>query len=157
MTENKVRSLSKVEMLEILHQQELEIERLYAEIERRHSFKQAGSLAEASIALSGVMEAAQDAAEIYLKNLQAAEAEKKEMTDRMEEEARQKAGAILEEAERVHEEIMSRSRRVIAEVQSVLDWHMGRLITYRDELQDMTKSMKLTELLQDSDVDEAET
>jgi len=122
-------SLSKLELLEILHKQELEIERLKSEKESLLSIGQAGSIAEASLMVSGVMQAAQDAADMYLESVKAVEAEKNSV------------------AERRNEEIMALNRQILSAMQKLFDGHLGRLISARTELQDMIKKSGLTELL----------
>ena len=73
MTDRRLRSLSKTEMLNIMYQQEKEIERLTAEnqglSERCLSLERTGPLAEASLAVSGIIQATQNAADEYLENL----------------------------------------------------------------------------------------
>jgi len=81
--ENELRKLSRVDLLEILVEQETEIERLKAELEeaqeqlreRQLKIEQTGSIAEASIVINGVFEAAQQAAEQYLENVKRSEEE----------------------------------------------------------------------------------
>ena len=129
MANKELSSLSKLELLEILHKQELEIERLKSEKESLLSIGQAGSIAEASLMVSGVMQAAQDAADMYLESVKAVEAEKNSV------------------AERRNEEIMALNRQILSAMQKLFDGHLGRLISARTELQDMIKKSGLTELL----------
>ena len=77
MTDNELKKLSKTQLYELLHRQELEIERLASknkELDQRHlNQEQAGSLADASIEVSGIIQAAQKAADVYLSNIRAME------------------------------------------------------------------------------------
>ena len=74
---NAVRSLNRLELLELLDQQEKEIDRLKAIVEsqnamleeRRIVLNTSGTLAEAALRLSGIFEAADRAAEIYKTSL----------------------------------------------------------------------------------------
>ena len=74
---NPLRSFSKLELLELLAQQERELQKLRTELaekeaalaERKLKLEKAGSIAEAALALSGVFEAAQQAAELYLESV----------------------------------------------------------------------------------------
>lgn len=79
MTDKELRKLNRQELLEVLVGQQKEIERLRAELEqaqkaledRRINIESAGSLAEASIAVTNLFEEAQKAADIYLHNIYA--------------------------------------------------------------------------------------
>lgn len=88
----KLRKMKKIELLEMLLEQEREIEKLQAENEelkeklenKRLTLEKAGSIAEAALSLSGVFEAAQKAAEMYLESVKpedAADEEKEKATD----------------------------------------------------------------------------
>ncbi len=75
--DRKIRKLRKIELLELLLEQEKEIDRLQAENaelqkqldHRCLQIEEAGSIAEAAMALSGIFEAAQKAADIYLQSV----------------------------------------------------------------------------------------
>lgn len=77
MNEKNLKRLSKLELLEMLRSQELEIVSLREEISgleeklksRKLEIQKAGSIAEASLAVNNVFEAAQQAAEQYLMNV----------------------------------------------------------------------------------------
>ncbi len=86
MKENDLRRLKRVELLDMLIEQgrlvdaqteeitklKAQIEELNAKLEdRKVSLEKTGSIAEASLKLAKVFEAAEDAAKIYLENLQA--------------------------------------------------------------------------------------
>ena len=129
MANKELRSLSKLELLEILHRQELEIERLKSEKDDHIPIERAGSIAEASLMVSGVMKAAQDAADMYLESVKTVEAEKNSI------------------AEHRHEEILELNRQILTAMQKLFDSHLGRLISARTELQDMIKKSGITELL----------
>lgn len=80
MNEKELKHLSRKQLLELLLSQierADELEAKLAETEeklksRRLAEQQAGSLAEAALKLSGIFEAAQEAADIYLENVAAA-------------------------------------------------------------------------------------
>jgi cell division septum initiation protein DivIVA len=103
MTEKKLRSLGKTDLLRIMHMQEDEIERLSAknsELEgrlkdRRIMLEKAGSIAEASIAISGVLQAAQESANLYIESLRVMESE---LTQR-ENDVNRRAEEIIRNAE----------------------------------------------------------
>lgn len=77
MTDKKLRKLSRLELLEMLLEQSRETQKLRAELEkanallkeRQLAIRNAGSIAEASLKLNGVFEAAQKAADQYLENV----------------------------------------------------------------------------------------
>ncbi len=103
MTDNELKKLNRKELLEILIEQSNEIEHLEAALqateaklqERALKISSAGSIAEASLALNGVFEAAQAAAEQYLENIRNSES----ICQKMQEEAKQRAEQIVAEAE----------------------------------------------------------
>ena len=94
-TEKELRKLNRYQLLELLMIQTervKELETQLAQLESRQvQLENLGSMAEASLQLSGVLEAAQKAADLYL------EAAKNQVA-KMEEEAKQHAQAILEAA-----------------------------------------------------------
>lgn len=77
MTEKELRRLSRMDLLEMLLEQSREVERLQKELEtvknqlsdRRIMEQESGSIAEASLKLNKVFEAAQQAADQYLENI----------------------------------------------------------------------------------------
>lgn len=77
MTDKELRRLSRAGLLELLLEQRRENERLRAQLkkmqrmlnDRRIELENAGSIAEAALKLSGVFEAAQEAADQYLDNM----------------------------------------------------------------------------------------
>lgn len=77
MAERELRKLSRLDLLELLLRQMEENERLRAELEqaqrqlesRELMIENAGSIAQASLQISRVFEAAQMAADVYLENV----------------------------------------------------------------------------------------
>lgn len=78
MTEKELKKLNRRQLLELMLAQSKRIDMLEHELEitcakldnQRIVAEETGSLAEAALRLSGVFEAAQEAADIYLKNVQ---------------------------------------------------------------------------------------
>lgn len=74
-----IRKMKKIELLELLLEQEQEIERLNEEIEqlkkklecKELKISESGSIAEAALRLSDIFESAQKAADIYLESIKA--------------------------------------------------------------------------------------
>ena len=103
MTEQELRKMNRsdlVELLLILSRENIqlreELEAANAKLaERTLRMENVGSLAEASLALSGIFETAQAAAEQYLENIRAMEQESRERCERMQHLARQLADAYL--------------------------------------------------------------
>lgn len=77
MTDKELRKLSRIDLLELLLEKSRENEKLKEELEqvkaqlddRKINIEKAGSIAEASLVLNGVFQAAQAAADQYLENL----------------------------------------------------------------------------------------
>lgn len=91
MTEKELKKLNRAELLELLLIQTKENEKLRERLKKREEkladrrirIEQAGSLAEAVLAVNKVMEAAQEAAQQYLDNIAAMEAETKEKCEKL--------------------------------------------------------------------------
>ena len=106
MTEKELKKLNRYQLLELLIIQTERADKLQTALEeaeqrlndREINISALGSIAEASLQLTGVFEAAQEAADVYIK-------EAKKRAEKIEEEAHQKGAAIivqaLEEARRI--------------------------------------------------------
>ena len=76
---NSLKNLSKLELLELLAEQEREIQELKQQLEEKNKLlaqrtlcmERAGNIAQAALALNGVFEAAQKAADQYLESVKA--------------------------------------------------------------------------------------
>ena len=120
MTNKELRKLSRADLLELLLVQTREIERLNTELEdlqaqiqsRQIALAQTGNIAEAALKLNHVFEAAQAAADEYLKNVM-------NLTDaqsqcaRMLEETQQQCNNMLEETHQRTQEIWQIVRQEI--------------------------------------------
>ena len=108
MTERELKKLSKSELLELLKEQtdranrlEIEFEEVKRKLKERKLIEEhAGSIAEAALKLNGVFEAAQEAADQYLENIERISAQQDMATKKIEEEARMKAELMLQETEK---------------------------------------------------------
>ena len=95
--DNDLRKMSRAELLEVLLVQSKEIDRLTAQLEelqekmaqRKIGLAHAGNIAEASLQLSGIFEAAQAAADQYLENIMVPVAETEERCSLMLEQTQQ--------------------------------------------------------------------
>lgn len=117
MTENELKKLSRKELLEIMIRQGKELQVLqekYAEAQaaledRRIKIEKAGSIAEASLQLNGVFEAAQEACAQYTENLAKLSQNQEAICARRDKESRQKATKMIEEAKRESEAIREKT------------------------------------------------
>lgn len=107
MTENDLKKLSRNDLLQMLVDQSkelLELKEKYAALEkqleeRTIAVDNAGSIAEASLQLSGIFEAAQEACRMYTDNIANLSARQEAICAKMEAESTIRAGRILSEAE----------------------------------------------------------
>lgn len=126
MTEKELRSLGKIQLLELLHEQEKEITKLTRERdrykkkleERQALFSEIGSLAEASLAVTGVFKAAQSSADMYLDNIRNLEAGGRAEAERIVAEAQREADQLLGDARRKTEDMVSRAEQHCQMVQT---------------------------------------
>lgn len=106
MTNKELKKLSRADLLELLLVQTREAERLKKKLlaaekeleERQIRMSTVGTLAEAMVEVNGVMAAAQAAADQYLENISAMEAETRRRCDQMIQAAQAEARRILTEA-----------------------------------------------------------
>ena len=108
MTDRQLKSLSKVQMLEILHEQEKEIERLTAELDKPRANAE-------TVLLGEIVQAAQDAADSYLKNIQNVEDEKINGIAMLENKARRR----YDEAERYAEDAANTAGKTLTDMNNV--------------------------------------
>ncbi|MCI6255047.1 MAG: hypothetical protein MR648_00350 [Clostridiales bacterium] len=107
MTDKDLRKLRREELLELLIDQSRKNEELQAELtelrarfeERRICLQEAGSIAEASLRLNGVFDAAQAAAEQYLENIREMSGRQESVCAQLEQESRARAERRIAEAE----------------------------------------------------------
>jgi len=115
-----------------------------AEQQTRFSLENTGSLAEASISVSGVLRAAQEAADVYLQNIKMLEAEKTAAARKIEEDARERAGAIIREAEQRRREIEEAEKKALGDLRSVSFLYMDFIDKSHSALHEMIDRYKLT-------------
>ena len=107
MTENDLKKLGKAELLEMLEHQMAETHRLEEENinlrkqleKRRIAIDESGSIAEASIKINKVFEAAQAAADEYLDNVRQNNSRHEQLVERAEALAREKVTQMITEAD----------------------------------------------------------
>ena len=132
MTDKELKHLSRGELLEMLIAQASENEKLKQELEdaqaalqdRSIAIDNAGSIAEASLQLSGVFEAAQNAAEQYLANIQRMNDQQDLIAQKLQGDARKKAAAIVADADeysrKIHEEADAYWQQVVTKARALL-------------------------------------
>lgn len=126
MTDNDLKKLNRTELLELLVEQSKKIDQLQAQLDeanrkladRQIEIDKAGSIAEASLRLNGVFQAAEEAAAQYLENIQRLSGEQEKVCARMEEESKKKARAMLLKTE---ERCLAREREADAYWDSISD------------------------------------
>ena len=110
MTDKEFKRLSRSQLIDIIYQlqlkqKELEEEnrKLKAEVgDKRIRLREAGNIAEASLAMHNVMQSAQDAADQYLEEIRAMKKETAENCNRILGKAKQEAAAIVARANQKH-------------------------------------------------------
>lgn len=120
----ELRFLSRKELIEIIYQlksNEQELQKENAALkrqleERRVRVQKAGSLAEASMALSGVFSSAQDAADRYLAEIEQRRKDVERDYRALMNHAREQAGAMLAEAEMKRREILREAKKAYAQL-----------------------------------------
>jgi len=107
MTEKELKKLSRKQLLELLLLQTERADALQRQLEeaqeqlsrRAVALAEAGTIANASLQLSGVFQAAQSAAEGYLESIRALEAQAQEKAQQMLEQARQECEQLRQDAD----------------------------------------------------------
>ena len=106
MTDKEFKRLNRSQLIDIIYQLQIKQEELEEEnlklkeelADKRIRLNQAGNIAEASLVIHNVMQAAQDAAEQYLEEIRIMRVETDEKCQHLLEEARKEADAIVAQA-----------------------------------------------------------
>ena len=107
MEDRELRRLSRTDLLELLLAQRRENEQLRCILDQTQAqladrtihLDQAGSIAEASLQLSGIFEAAQDSCQYYVDNIRLLSERQNEICQQMERETKEKCDQMVAEAE----------------------------------------------------------
>lgn len=130
MSDRELKRLSRKQLLELLLQLTEKSEQLQKDLEEANKKlknrilikSEAGSIAEASLKLNGVFDAAENAASQYLYSLKVLSENQDVIKKRYEEECRKRAGAMLRETDKRCKAIEAASRKkadeIIAEAKS---------------------------------------
>lgn len=160
MTEKELRRLNRTELLEMLLEQSREIDNLKEQLSRmeeiisrrRILLEKAGSIAEASLQLNGVFEAAQKAADQYVENIQSLSLRQESICAKMEEESRRKSEQLLadtrEKCRAMEEETKKRCLHMTQEAEENAShtWEetrrrMDQFVEQRDDLKRLIKML----------------
>lgn len=132
MTDKELKRLSRSELLEMLIAQMKENEALQSRLElaeaqlndRKIAVEKAGTLAEASLSLNGVFQAAEAAAQQYLENIERMSGQQEAICRNMQAEAETKAAEIVREAqeysEKTHVEADAYWKQIVARARALL-------------------------------------
>lgn len=126
MTDRELRKLSRADLLELLLEQLKENEQLRGELEaaqkqladRKILLENAGSIAEASLQLNGVFQAAQAACAQYIENIERLSARQEQLCAQMERETQAKCDRMVADAERQSQLYWNTVSRKVQEVTS---------------------------------------
>lgn len=125
MTNRELKKLSRNDLLELMLAQSRELDQLRERLRlaeedlnsRQIGLDEVGSIAEASLKLNGVFQAAQDAASQYLENVKRVSGHQKEICARMERESRRTSELLLEQTrakcQEMEEQTRSRCRELL--------------------------------------------
>lgn len=124
MTEKELRKLSRQELLEMLLEQSKKVEQLEGELaeakavldDRTIALDEAGSIAEASLRLNGVFEAAQRACQQYIDDVRAMHERQKAVCAKRESESQAKAKQTLAEAQKRRDDMESDAKTKASEM-----------------------------------------
>ena len=126
MTDDELKKLNRKELLEILIEQSKDIDRLQKAVEdaerraedREIRINKAGSIADAAIALNGVLDSAQAAADQYLESVRSTDFD----CEKMRSDARAEAARVLASAQtkaaRIEAEARANAEKIEAEAKS---------------------------------------
>lgn len=152
MTDQEFRRLTREDLIEIIYEQQKRLEQAEQENERLQQalsaremkLQNAGSIAEAALALNGVFEAAQAAADDYVAQVRAANEQTQTLCDRLVADARRKADAIVAQAQKQADEIAAMTdegtRQKWAELQEKTDTMLRSYEALRSVLQRETQA-----------------
>ena len=141
---NDSMNLSKNEMMMVMHDQEQEIEKLKAKVAELQAaldnyeikVSDAGSLADASAQISGLFEAAQLTAEVYLDNLK----KQAEKSDQILADVEKQANEIIGEAEDVAQKRLAAADVEIENKWSVIESRLLKMYESHQGLKELVES-----------------
>ncbi len=129
MTSKELRKLSKLELVDMINEQNAVIEKLQLRVEqmeiqlkdRSLKIDQAGSLAEASLLVNGVIEAAQEAAQQYLDNIESLNERTTMLCMQQEEESNSRCRALEADTKKRCEELETSTTKKCVDLEKATD------------------------------------
>lgn len=145
--EKELKNLKRIELLELLVESNKRIEELEAELaeakakleDRDIRMSNAGSIAEASLALNGVFESAQAAAQQYLDSVKYRCDNIEEICQKREEETKRKADRLLKEVKEKCSAMVAESKKEAEEYWQNSNDKLQKIIDSHEYLQSMFK------------------
>ncbi|MEA4933584.1 MAG: hypothetical protein VB071_08430 [Lawsonibacter sp.] len=145
MTDRELRHLGKTELLSILRDQANELEQLRTQIAELQSqqkaraiqMKECGSIAEASLQINQIFQAAQAAADQYLTSIREKEANAEESARQVKTEAKEQAEAQIRAAEIKCRQIETESQRKTVTYWDALQLQLEQFYKSHEGLKDM--------------------
>ena len=167
MKDTDLKKLSRADLLEMLIAQSTEVESLREKLaaaesalqKRELTIDRAGSIAEASLQLNGVFEAAQAACEQYTENIRLLNQRQSDVCAQMERDARERSSTMVAEAVRNCEKMEADARircaemlaRAKAESQAYWDDVSGKLEAYYQQHAGLRELLSMSLKQKDSD------
>ena len=129
MKDRELRRLSRTDLLELLLAQRRENEQLRCILDQTQAqladrtihLDRAGSIAEASLQLSGIFEAAEDSCQYYMDNIRQLSERQNEVCQKMEQETKEKCDRMVAEAEMKAQQCWQNCSEKIRELVSSFD------------------------------------
>lgn len=151
MTDRELQKLKRVELLQLLVEQSKELDALRQELAqaqqklnaRELCLQEVGSIAEASLQLNGVFEAAQRAADQYLESIRYQSAHMEEKCAAMEEATRLRCHQMLKEAEASVQQAQQDSDECWRDVKRKLDDYLRQQTALQGLLSQATGEAKI--------------
>ena len=153
MTDKQLKKLSKTQLVNLLYQQELEIEKLKTEPDDDTTVRPGAKSVESSLQpdllstdaalIEGIVRAAQEAAAAYVKKVKDAEDERLISVSNMEKEAQER----LKKSEEQHEKTTAAAQKVINEIDKLYEWQINRMNSLYAEFRDEIRNMDPIRLL----------
>ena len=164
MDDKTLKKLKRAQLLEMLLEQSKEVERLKAELQkakaalknREIKIENSGSIADAALQLNGVFEAAQNAANQYMENIERLSANQDAIIQEKEEAFKKKMKHMLMETKEKCDAIekASEEKVVEAELQIEEKWHelemrWEKFCAARTDMQDVVRDLQRGNLKND--------
>lgn len=149
-----MKKLKRIDLLDMLIEQGKENERLQLELEealdkleqREIKINEAGSIAEASLSLSGVFEAAQEAAKKYLENIERLSGEQEKICAQIQVESERKADQLLletrEKCQLLEDETREKCEKMVYTAEQEVTQYWNSLSQKLEDFKDKHKELR---------------